>query len=115
MRITWCQPLAGTGPREDRMNFARKATATGFMSLALLGVAVPAQAQPPQQDGLVNVNVGNVTVPIGVAAQIAANACGIKVGPVAVLARAVDRGGPDEVVCTADQSQTGEDVIITTN
>jgi hypothetical protein len=93
-----------------------KATATGLMGLTLAGaVAVPAYAQPPQQDGLVNVSVGNVTVPIGVAAQIAANACGISVGPVAVLATQVDRGGDPVTVCDADQSQTGEDVIITNN
>ena len=69
------------------------------------GVAGTASAQPVDQDGLVNVNVGDVTVtvPIGIAAQIAANVCGVKVGPVAVLGRAVDRSGATETVCTTDQ------------
>ena len=51
------------------------------------------------QDGLVNVAIGDVTiledVNVGVAAQVAANVCGVKVGPVAVLGRAVDRSGAD--------------------
>ncbi len=70
------------------------------------GVAGTASAQPIQ-DGLVNVAVGDVTilkdVNIGVAAQVAANICGVKVGPVAVLGRAVDRSGATETVCTTDQ------------
>lgn len=68
------------------MNVARKATAAGFMSLALLGVAAPAQAQP-QQRGLVNVIVFNDDVEVlnenavgvGVAANILANVCGVVV------------------------------------
>lgn len=68
-------------------------------------LGAPAQAQ--DQDGLVNVVVGDVTiledVNIGVAAQVAANICGVKVGPVAVLGRAVDRSGQTRTVCTTDQ------------
>jgi hypothetical protein len=77
------------------------------------GVAGTASAQPVDQDGLVNVNVGDVTVtvPIGIAAQIAANVCGVKVGPVAVLGTAVDRGGEVDPVCTTDQG----DITITQN
>jgi hypothetical protein len=59
------------------------------------------------QDGLVNVAVGDVTilqdVNIGVAAQVAATICGVKVGPVAVLGQAVDRSGATRTVCTTDQ------------
>ena len=59
------------------------------------------------QDGLVNVAVGDVTitdaVDIGVAAQVAANICGVKVGPVVVLGVAVDRSGDSRTVCTTDQ------------
>lgn len=66
----------------------------------------PAQAQP-QQNGLVNVNVGDVTiledVNIGIAAQVAAQICGVKVGPVAVLGVAVDRSGDTRTVCQSDQ------------
>lgn len=42
-------------------------------------------------------------VNIGVAAQVAANIYGVKVGPVAVLGRAVDRSGDAATVCTTDQ------------
>jgi hypothetical protein len=37
---------------------------------------------------------------VGVAAQLAANVCGVKVGPVAVLATQVDRSGAPATVCT---------------
>jgi hypothetical protein len=69
--------------------------------------ALPAQAQPQQQDGLVNVIVGDVTIAedvnVGVGAQVAANVCGVKVGPVAVLATQVDRSGDTTTVCTVEQ------------
>ena len=65
------------------------------------------QADPVVQDGLVNVAVGDVNVlndaRIGVAAQVAAQVCGVKVGPVAVLATAVDRSGATRTVCDSDQ------------
>jgi len=71
-------------------------------ALLFVGAAGPASAQ--QQDGLVNVAVGDVTilqdVNIGVAAQVAANVCGLKVGPVAVLATQVDASGGARTVCT---------------
>ena len=87
-------------------SLAKKSIATVFAGTVLaVGVASPASAQ--QQDGLVNVNVGDVTiledVNIGVAAQVAANICGVAVGPVAVLGRAVDRSGDTETVCETDQ------------
>lgn len=91
------------------MSIMRRTIATAAVAGTLLagGLAAPAYAQPVNQDGLVNVNVGDVTiledVNIGVAAQVAANICGVKVGPVAVLGRAVDRSGATETVCTTDQ------------
>jgi len=79
----------------------------------LFGAATPAMAQ--QQDGLVNVMIGDITirdaVDIGVAAQVAANVCGVKVGPVAVLATQVDRSGATRTVCETDQG----DVTVTQN
>lgn len=86
----------------------KKVTVTVFASATLLGGATAASAAPNQtQDGLVNVAVGDVTflndVNIGVAAQVAANICGVKVGPVAVLGVAVDRSGATRTVCTTDQ------------
>jgi hypothetical protein len=67
---------------------------------------LPAHAATAVQDGLVNVAVGDITVQdinVGVAAQIAAVVCGVKVGPVAVLGRAVDRGGATTTVCQSNQ------------
>lgn len=82
-----------------------KATAGAVFAGSLLfaGGAAPAMAAPPGQDGLVNVSVGDVSIlndaRIAVAAQVAANVCGIAVGPVNVIARSVDRGGPTVTVC----------------
>lgn len=81
----------------------------------LMAFAAPNAAEAQDQDGLVNVVVGDITiledVNIGVAAQVAANICGVNVGPVAVLGRAVDRSGDSETVCETDQG----DVMIEQN
>ncbi len=87
---------------------AKETILTLFAGAAFLsGAAAPASAATQIQDGLVNVAVGDITitdaVDIGVAAQIAANICGVKVGPVAVLGTAVDRSGESRTVCTTDQ------------
>ena len=91
------------------MNIMRKAGAavalTGSLLLAGGALAGPAVgASNNQQDGLVNVNVGDIEIlndaRIGVAAVVAANICGVDVGPVAVLGRAVDRSGDTATVCT---------------
>jgi hypothetical protein len=85
--------------------WARKAVVPIFAGAAVIAAATPAAAQP--QDGLINVAVGDVTIArdvnIGVAAQVAAQVCGVKVGPVAVLGTAVDRTGTPATVCTTDQ------------
>ena len=88
-------------------SIAKKSIATLFAGTVLaVGVASPASAQT-RQDGLVNVNVGDVTiledVRVGVAALVAAQVCGVKVGPVAVLGRAVDRSGETSTVCDSAQ------------
>lgn len=72
------------------------------------GMAAPASAQPVVvQDGLVNVSVGNVTilknVNVAVAAQVAAQVCGVDVGPIAVLGNAVDAGGGPATICQSAQ------------
>ena len=86
--------------------WARKAVVPVFAGAAVLAAATPAAAQP-NQDGLINVAVGDVTiledVRVALGAQVAAQLCGINVGPVVVLGRAVDRGGPTETVCETDQ------------
>jgi hypothetical protein len=86
---------------------AKRFVATLFAtSLFAVGVAVPT-ASAQDQDGLVNVAIGDIEIlndaNIGVAAQVAANVCGVKVGPVAVLGTAVDRTGDARTVCTTDQ------------
>jgi hypothetical protein len=80
---------------------------------ALMGAAVlfspasPAAAQVAVQDGLVNVAIGDVTIAedvnIGVAANIAAQVCGVQVKNVAVLATQVDRSGGSRTVCETAQ------------
>jgi hypothetical protein len=56
----------------------------------------------------VNVSVGDVTiledVAVGVAANVVANICGLRVSNVAVLARQVDRSGDSVTVCTSGTS-----------
>jgi len=81
-----------------------------MVSAALLfaGVMAPS-ASAQNQDGLVNVMIGDVNIlndaNIGVAANVAANICGVRVGPVAVLAQQVDRSGAQQTVCgTGDQA-----------
>ena len=97
------------------MNIRRKSSlvvATGLIFTGALGAQAQAQVT---QDGLVNVNVGNVTiledVRVGVAANIVAQICGVNVGPVAVLGRAVDRSGDTRTVCRTD----GAPIKITQN
>jgi hypothetical protein len=54
------------------------------LALAMMfAVAMPANAQPVDQEGLVNVNIGDVTVQVPVA--IAANVCGVAVNVLAEL------------------------------
>jgi hypothetical protein len=88
------------------MNILRASGVAAASSLLFVGaVGTPAQAQVTQ-DGLVNVNVGDVAilndVNVGVAAQVVAQICGVKVGPVAVLGAAVDRSGVTRTVCTSN-------------
>ncbi|MGF9650391.1 hypothetical protein AAIH32_20730 [Pseudarthrobacter oxydans] len=94
----------------------RKVAAAAAGSLFLIGaVAAPSQAlHGVDQDGLVNVSVGNVTiledVNIAVAANVAAQICGVKVGPVILLAQEVDANDTTELVC--DQRGQRNDVAL---
>ncbi len=84
----------------------------GAAAMLFGSMAGPAAAQQ-EADGLIVIQIGDITtgdilseneVAVGVAAQIAANVCGVKVGPVAVLGQAVDRSGDTRTVCeTGDQ------------
>jgi hypothetical protein len=68
------------------------------------GAAGPAMGATAVQDGLVNVAVGDVTIArdvnVGVAANVAANVCGIAVGPITALATEVDNTSNPATVCT---------------
>ena len=96
------------------MSYVKKSVTALFAGAVLtVGAAAPASAAT-QQDGLVNVNIGDVTiledVRVNVVAQLVAQVCGTKVGPIAVLGRAVDRSGATgATTCTA----TGAPVTIT--
>jgi hypothetical protein len=78
-----------------------------------LGLAGPAAASTQIGDGLVNVQIGDISVldnaNIGVAADIVAQVCGVSVSNVAVLAEQVDRSGKSKTVCT---TKDGQDVVI---
>ena len=88
------------------MKFLRAGGVAAASTMLCVGAfALPAEAQV-EQDGLVNVNVGDVTiledVRVAVAANVVALICGVKVGPIAILGTAVDRGTPADTVCTVD-------------
>src|SRR5688572_1610093 len=94
------------GQEGGRMKKTLTALLATVMAFAAFATAGSAQAE---QDGLVNVviedSLNNLItiedVNVGVAANIAANICGVKVGPVAVLGQAVDRSGETQTVCEA--------------
>ena len=85
----------------------RKFAGILLATAVLAGGTLAGSASAQQQDGLVNVAIGDVTiledVNVGVAAQVAANICGVKVGPVAILATQVDVSGGMRTVCTTNQ------------
>ena len=88
-------------------SIARKSIATVFAGTVLaVGIASPASAQT-KQDGLVNVNVGDVTiledVNVGVAASVAATLCDlVDVGAVNVLASNVDTASRSATICRTE-------------
>src|SRR3954451_24878920 len=87
------------------INRAKRMFAAATASALLAGSAAgPAADATTTQDGLVNVNVGNVTVArdvdVGVAANVAAQVCGVNVGPVQALPSQVDATGTATAVCT---------------
>lgn len=68
--------------------------------------ALPAQAATQKADGLVNVQIGDITIEdvnVGVAAGIAATACDlVDVTGVAVLANQTDNTSSSSTVCRTD-------------
>lgn len=66
------------------------------------------QSLSPGRSGrLIGVQVGDITitdaVDVQAAAILAANICGIDVGPVAILGQAVDNTGGKRVICRTEQ------------
>jgi hypothetical protein len=86
-------------------------------ALLAVGAVAPAGAQP-QQNGLVNVNIGDVTilenVGVGVAANVAAQICGVQVNA-AVLARQVVRNNEPFGVCEIDDQEAGPVTVTVTD
>lgn len=87
-----------------------KKTGATLFATAILGVGIggpmagaAAAANNSRQSGLVNVSVGDVNVlnnaNVGVAANVAAEICGVNVGPVAVLAVNTAATGTQHTVC----------------
>jgi hypothetical protein len=93
----------------------KKALALMTASTLAFGMA-GAPVASAQQEGLVNVNVGDVTilqnVGVGVAANVAAQICGVQV-PVAVLARQVVRNNAPFTACTLGDQDAAAPVTIT--
>jgi len=91
----------------------KQVTAT-FCATGLAAVAMAAPASAQQQDGLINVVIGDITiedVTVAVAALVAAQICGVQVGPVVLLAQQVDATSQQRTVC---ELETG-DVVLTQN
>jgi hypothetical protein len=91
-------------------SYAKKSIATLFAGTVLaVGIASPASAQSTKQDGLVNVNVGDVTiledVNIAAAVDVVAQLCGIDLDVLANVqllteaATAVDNTSRSYTVC----------------
>lgn len=79
-----------------------------MLSIFAQASATSLAAAQQNQDGLVNVAIGDITVEdvnVGVAAVVAATVCDVQVGPIAVLARQVDATGTQRTVCTTDGQQ----------
>jgi hypothetical protein len=88
----------------------RKYVAGTFATVVVAVIGAPAAGAQTNQDGLVNVNVGDVTilqdVNVAVGANVAATLCDIDVGPLALAvlgqAVAVDRSGRERTICQSD-------------
>lgn len=92
----------------------RKKTASLATCAALAVGMAAAPAAQAQQNGLVNVEIGDVTilrnVDVALAANVVANVCALVEADVLVLAQQVDAGGTD-FICR--QRGSGRAVAIT--
>jgi hypothetical protein len=97
----------------------RVAAVLAVVALGVGAAGAPAASAQPQnvnQEGLVNVNVGDVTilenVGVGVAANVAANICGVQVNA-AVLAQQVVVNDAAPVICETGAQSAPVDLTIT--
>ena len=94
---------------------ARKLLAGVLATGTLAFVAAPAAVAQPQT-GLVNVMIGDVTilenVGVGVAANVAANVCGVQVNA-AVIAEQVVRNAEPLAICETGEQGAEAPVTIT--
>jgi hypothetical protein len=102
--------MCADNAEEENLMFTRTkvlAVSAAMSAAVLFSPALGAAAQTTVGDGLVNVAVGDVNVlnnvDVGVAAQVAAEACGVEVGPIAALANQVDASGTPATVCQVAQ------------
>jgi len=97
-------------------SYAQKSIATLFAGTVLaVGIASPASAQTTRQDGLVNVNVGDVTVAedinIAAAVDVVAQLCGIDLDVLANVqllteaATLVDNTSRNYTVCRTEDGK----------
>lgn len=97
------------------MSVKKRIAVFAIAAVLVLGIPTAAMAQG-NQDGLVNVSIGDVTilenVDVAVAANVVANVCALVVADVLVLAEQVDATGVD-FDCT--QRGSGRAVAITDN
>jgi hypothetical protein len=93
----------------------RKTLATLFASALVFGGLAGTASAQVEQDGLVNINIGDITLTdtVDAAVLIAANVCpNVNVGAVAILADRVDAGNVRQVtLCRAENGR----VTITNN
>jgi hypothetical protein len=93
----------------------RKTLATLFASALVFGGLAGTASAQVEQDGLVNINIGDITLTdtVDAAVLIAANVCpNVNVGAVAILAERVDAGNVRQVtLCRAENGR----VTITNN
>ena len=87
------------------------------VSAAMVLTPMAAGSASAQQAGLVNVEIGDVTilenVGIGVAAQVVAQLCGVSVQNVALLAvNVAQTGGETNAICTVEEGPVTGPVTI---
>ena len=93
----------------------RRVLASVFASALLLSAVAVPTAAAQNQDGLVNVAIGDITIEdvnVAIAAVIAANVCGVNVGPVVLLAQEVDATSTQRTICT---NRGGKTITLTQN